>query len=219
MHQEVSFLYFLDCGLLIPRSQQRRPGDARTWEQRLEFEAQQWDSQAPALAQAYLCYKHPTAAPVRTVSSSSFQVQAIHLFSRSVVSVPQHPNELANVALLHMGYIGCSPQRPSVAISLEVLDLYYRLRRRHPQLGLQAFTRVLCDLHNVRTPLIAITLELIKLQVTYQPFLRRQLSIAFDVYLATLRGIETDANVGLERSAREWRLRNACAACGPEVSK
>lgn len=131
-------------------SQRRRRGDARTWEQRLVQENKQWDSQVQHLAQAYLCHKHPSSAPLRVTPAGGFQVQAIHIFTRSTAEIPQHADELANVSLLHMGYLGCSPQRPSVAVSVEVLELYHRLRRRHPQLGLQAFTRTLCDLHNVR---------------------------------------------------------------------
>lgn len=61
----------------------------------------------------------------------------------------QKPDEEANVALIRVGMIGCSPSDPSVAISLDTLELYHRLRRRNGQLSIQAMVRTLCDLHNV----------------------------------------------------------------------
>lgn len=61
----------------------------------------------------------------------------------------QKPDEEANVALIRVGMIGCSPSDPSVAISLDTLELYHRLRRRNGQLSIQAMARTLCDLHNV----------------------------------------------------------------------
>lgn len=63
--------------------------------------------------------------------------------------VLQKPNELANVALLRNGLLGCSPTDPAVAISLNTLELYHRLRRRCGQLSIQCMARTLCDLHNV----------------------------------------------------------------------
>lgn len=63
--------------------------------------------------------------------------------------VSQRPNELANVALLRVGLLGCSPTDPAVAISLDTLELYHRLRRRCGQLSVQSMARTLCDLHNV----------------------------------------------------------------------
>lgn len=65
------------------------------------------------------------------------------------LSVYQRHNEPANASLIRVGMLGCSPVNPSVAISLETLELYHRLRRRHGQLSVQAMARVLCDLHDV----------------------------------------------------------------------
>jgi hypothetical protein len=63
--------------------------------------------------------------------------------------IPQLPDEPANVALLRHGFLGCSPVEPSVAVDLTTLELYHRLRRRHPQLSIQTMTKTLCDLHHV----------------------------------------------------------------------
>lgn len=68
----------------------------------------------------------------------------------------QNTQELANVALVRHGLLGCSSESPSVAISLETLELYYRLRCRHGQLSIQTMVLTLCDLHNVSTLSVAI---------------------------------------------------------------
>lgn len=64
-------------------------------------------------------------------------------------AIRQKADELANVSLLREGLLGCSPETPSVAFSLDTLELYHRLRRRHGQLSVQTMARVLCDLHDV----------------------------------------------------------------------
>ena len=61
----------------------------------------------------------------------------------------QQNDEPANVSLVRQGLLGCSPVVPTVAISLKTLELVHRLRRRHPQLGIQAIVWALCDIHAV----------------------------------------------------------------------
>lgn len=54
-----------------------------------------------------------------------------------------------NEAFIHLGLLGVSPIEPTVAINLEVLELYYRLRRRHSRFGTLPFVQALCDLQKV----------------------------------------------------------------------
>ncbi|KAL6308620.1 hypothetical protein BKA93DRAFT_815267 [Sparassis latifolia] len=109
----------------------------------------------------------------------------------------QQPDELANVTLIRHGLLGCSPVFPSVAISLDTLELYHRLRRRHPRLGVQAMTRALCDIHDVN----------------YTHTAREHLSAAFDVYLNILRRTEQIVRAALGHHTEHWRIRNACHCC------
>ncbi|OCH91902.1 hypothetical protein OBBRIDRAFT_727825, partial [Obba rivulosa] len=111
--------------------------------------------------------------------------------------VPQRPDEFANVALLRLGLLGCSPVVPSTAISLETLELYHRLQRRHAQLGIQPMVRALCDVHNVN----------------YRNVLREQFSSAFDVYLDILRRVQKKMDVALKHDTPDWRAKNVCACC------
>ncbi|OSD08236.1 hypothetical protein PYCCODRAFT_1441222 [Trametes coccinea BRFM310] len=106
-------------------------------------------------------------------------------------------NELANVALLHRGLLGCSPLYPEVAYSLDLLEFYHRLRRRHPRLGIQPFVQAVCDIHDVN----------------YTGTQRRQFSAAFDAYLAILRRVNARCEVALRRNEEHWRMRNSCPPC------
>lgn len=74
--------------------------------------------------------------------SNSFQ-------AREIIIVEQKHDESVNQALLRLGLLGVSPVQPTIAISLEVLELYYYQRRRHPRLGILPFVRALCDLQKV----------------------------------------------------------------------
>jgi hypothetical protein len=55
-----------------------------------------------------------------------------------------------NVTLLRHGCLASTPDSISSVVSLRTIELYRRLRLRHPQLSIQAFVKVICDLHNVR---------------------------------------------------------------------
>jgi hypothetical protein len=61
----------------------------------------------------------------------------------------QLPDQLANVTLIENGLLGTSPVQPTVAITLEALELYHQIRRRQASFSVQAMTKVLCALHNV----------------------------------------------------------------------
>lgn len=71
---------------------------------------------------------------------------------RSFTQVVQLHEEGANISLIRVGLLGCSPTAPTLSFSLRTLEFYHRLRRRHPRLGIMPFVRSLCDLHEVREP-------------------------------------------------------------------
>jgi hypothetical protein len=55
----------------------------------------------------------------------------------------------SNESLISCGYIGVSPDKPNVAISLKVLEAYRHLHRVCPRLSAQAQVKALCHLHAV----------------------------------------------------------------------
>jgi hypothetical protein len=52
-------------------------------------------------------------------------------------------------ALVRHGVIPCSPISPSVAISIDALELYRVARLRNPHFSIQAYVKSICDLHGV----------------------------------------------------------------------
>ncbi|EJD44437.1 hypothetical protein AURDEDRAFT_48381, partial [Auricularia subglabra TFB-10046 SS5] len=95
------------------------------------------------------------------------------------------------------GMMACTPMLPAVAISVRVLELYYRVRRRAPRLGVLPFVRALCDIH----------------MCEYRPFLREQFAAAFDQYVAIQREVQRTVDSALGRDTPHWRALNACAPC------
>ena len=55
-----------------------------------------------------------------------------------------------NVSLILHGCLGASPQEVSTVFSLRTLELYQHIRVRQPRVSMQAWIKVLCDMHNVR---------------------------------------------------------------------
>jgi hypothetical protein len=80
---------------------------------------------------------------------STVPVSQITVFTSST-PVSQAADEPANVSLINIGLIGCSPIQPTIAVSLKCLELYHQIRRRKPSFSVQAMVKVLCALHNVR---------------------------------------------------------------------
>ncbi|KAF7977125.1 hypothetical protein HWV62_4742 [Athelia sp. TMB] len=169
-----------------------------------------WDAQMPRLVRAYLAWKHgasqtntvPEDMDTEAEGGSVFHVTAIGITSRQRMrAIHQKENEPANLSLLRQGLLGCSPETPSVAFSLETLELYHRLRRRHGRLSVQTMARVLCDMHDY----------------TYHKCHREQLDIAFDAYLDILRRVEKLVNAELGRDGPHWRARNSCPPCHYEL--
>ncbi|KAG1771378.1 hypothetical protein EV702DRAFT_1181467 [Suillus placidus] len=160
-----------------------------------------WNAQTQALVDAYLHWKH---GPRNNINAESrqpvhhFHISKVDVFDyHPVCEIAQNHEEMANIALLRVGLLGCSPTTPTVAITLQCLELYHQLRRRQSSFSIQPFTKVLCALHNV----------------TYIKSFREQLLIAFDVYLAIIREVQSRIYVVLGRSDPDWWLPNSCPAC------
>ncbi|KIO08058.1 hypothetical protein M404DRAFT_58346, partial [Pisolithus tinctorius Marx 270] len=104
-------------------------------------------------------------------------------------------------ALVRQGFMPCSPIRPSVAITINALELYRVARLRSPHFSIQAFVKTICDLQGV----------------AFRHYLSRQFSIALDLYLNILNGVEALVMEALSRTSDNWRLQHACPACTYEL--
>ncbi|EJD33722.1 hypothetical protein AURDEDRAFT_177197 [Auricularia subglabra TFB-10046 SS5] len=207
-----SFTIDLSQGAFFPSTLPRKRVDARTRAEQLEAQERAWDKAMPDLVDAYLAWKHRAALARDTSASAAasaaaqptsatgdwFTVAAIcdTSFERHL-RVEQANNETASISLMRTGMMACTPIMPVVAISVGLLELYYRVRRRAPRLGIQPFVRALCDIH----------------MCPYRPFLREQFSSAFDRYLAVLREVQRRVDGALGRDTPHWRALNACPPC------
>ena len=106
-----------------------------------------------SLEDAYMAYKYPTKT-----HEIQLDIENDHMFTITTlathkringVEIYQRKDEFPNVSLIRAGYLGCTPVDPPLAFSLDTLELYYRLKRRHPRLSIQAMVCALADLHNV----------------------------------------------------------------------
>ncbi len=125
------------------------------------------------LTAAFLRWKHlPRVAEDPTVVvEDGFDVAAVYTHSTSpspslvhlllsddapahepYLKIRQNDDELANVALIRHGLLGCSPTQPQLAVSLECLEFYHQIRRRQSSFSIQAIVKVLCAVHNVSSP-------------------------------------------------------------------
>jgi hypothetical protein len=131
---------------------------------------EEWQHQIPRLVSAYLKWKHTQADQSVDIECSQgyFEVTVVdikrkllfatspsalispHTIGRTTkVHIPQAHEELANVALINAGLLGSAPVNPSVAITLDCLELYHQIRRRQATFSLQSMCKILCIIHNV----------------------------------------------------------------------
>ncbi|KAJ3817729.1 hypothetical protein F5880DRAFT_1460171, partial [Lentinula raphanica] len=99
--------------------------------------------------------------------------------------------------LVRSGIIPTSPLQHSLGFTLRTIDLYHKLFVRCPRLGMQSFSKSICDIHGL----------------AFKPHLSTQLSAAFDVYVAILNAVRSRTREHLGRQGREWRMLNTCPPC------
>jgi hypothetical protein len=59
------------------------------------------------------------------------------------------PTQYVNATLLRHGYLSPTPLRPSIAVSLQLLDVLAAVQRRGPAVSIQIMAKAFCDLRNV----------------------------------------------------------------------
>ncbi|KAJ7852551.1 hypothetical protein B0H13DRAFT_2238171 [Mycena leptocephala] len=93
--------------------------------------------------------------------------------------------------------IPCAPWTPTIGFSTRVLELFRVAHLRTPTLAIQSWVKTLADLHGL----------------PFKPYRVQQLSVAYDLYLAILRGLKARVDKAIGRDAPDWRLKNCCPAC------
>ncbi|KAF8322793.1 uncharacterized protein EI90DRAFT_2936850 [Cantharellus anzutake] len=101
--------------------------------------------------------------------------------------------------LVHAGYLSPTPTEPQIVISLKSLELLYSLFRAAPAFSIQHFTQVVSDIH----------------KMVYQPYLRTQISLAFDIFYQIF--FHLDKLVKQGQVGPNYHLKNSCPACHCKV--
>jgi hypothetical protein len=69
--------------------------------------------------------------------------------SLGTVTMWQHKNKDAHIALMHNGLMAGTPVHPKFAFSVILLEFFYHLRRQQPSIGVQGFMKASCALQQV----------------------------------------------------------------------
>lgn len=114
-------------------------------------------NESTCTASEYTTLRPPSAPGTEdhTVPSDLIDVEitVIDIYTLSTsVKLSRVDDETTAVALANLGYIGNTPFRPSVAVSMKTLELYRLLRRRKASFSVEGFVKVICDLYNVGHP-------------------------------------------------------------------
>ena len=77
-----------------------------------------------------------------------------------------------------------------------MLKLFHNASLQCPHLAIQPFIKSLCDMHGM----------------PFHPYLTKQFSICFDLYLSIRQEVDSQVQVALGREGANWRLQHACPA-------
>ncbi|KAJ3553548.1 hypothetical protein NP233_g12617 [Leucocoprinus birnbaumii] len=186
------------------RPQSRRYMDGQTRRDHVENRNQAFKMQMPSILNAYMAWDEGLgdeglegALPAYS-NKSGMQVQVIDVFRSRMVQTDVIDGPEGIVAsFVKRGLIPCAPLRPSLAVTMRLLEFYRNVHLRSPHLSIHAFIQSLCDLHGV----------------PFRPYLSTQFSICYDLYIDIRAELQSKVNQALGRGAVDWRLRNACPAC------
>ncbi|KAL0563254.1 hypothetical protein V5O48_018820, partial [Marasmius crinis-equi] len=173
--------YFLHS-LLSKKTRQ----DDRDRSDRVQKQVEAWKLQLPALAFRAHGPPEPSCRSSKTWSLHvlDFNTNKLLYFSHT------NPNALsANESLARHGFIGGSPESPTIAFSFSLLDIYRQA------------SHVLHNLH----------------RVPYDQHREDQLRIAYDAYLSVLREVEQMSLVALKRESEKSFHTLTCPPCTYEV--
>ncbi|TCD61105.1 hypothetical protein EIP91_009022 [Steccherinum ochraceum] len=185
-----------------PRNFMHKRDDTRNRRQRLKNLDENWQPLIPGMVSAYLAWKaanstmSPSTSPATPADASPFEydidVLNVYTLQRSARIVPTDADISGAAVLIKHGYIGNSPLRPSIAISLTTLELFRRLRLRSPSFSCEAFCKVVCDLN----------------EISYRRSYRTTFADVFDIYMIIRRSVDAAVQQALGQDSPDWRLKD-----------
>ncbi|KAF8507268.1 hypothetical protein JB92DRAFT_2793630 [Gautieria morchelliformis] len=174
----------------------RKQKDGRTWAEVIHRRDQAWQAQMPALADAYLLWKH---GGTRIETSGGKFILSVMGIGACMEREFSHISGVSHISvtLIHYGIISCNPVDPSMAFEVATLEVFRRLRLRSPHVSIQAWVRVLCDV----------------CKINYRRYLREQFTRAFDTYLDLLRHVDAKVKAIMSHDTPNWRMKHMCPSC------
>ncbi|KAJ7257566.1 hypothetical protein B0H12DRAFT_1015347 [Mycena haematopus] len=177
-----------------------RPG---TRSFRVQKQVDLWQAQLPLLVDTYLQFRdaetevavgedvgHEAGVGEWPLTCLGFDEHGSRLFSHAPDAVR------VNQTLLRHGYIGGAPQKPSIAFSLRMLEIYRQIHRVCPRFTLDTLAKTLNHLH----------------KVPRKSYLAEQLSTAYDAYLAIQWEVDKRVQAALGRD-ETWEWKHVCPPC------
>ncbi|KAH9951708.1 hypothetical protein B0H21DRAFT_842744 [Amylocystis lapponica] len=181
--------------------------DARTWRQRVQNLDENWRPLIPDLVDAYIAWRYGQSGssggdePVRGLYDFDINVFDIYSLASTATVSRDADTKSAAVALVASGYLGITPFSPSLAVSIKTLELLRSIRLFKASFSVEAFGKLLCHYY----------------MIPYRRHLRTALASTFEVYLTIQRAVKKRILGALGRDGPNWRVLNACPACGYEL--
>ncbi|KIL54726.1 hypothetical protein M378DRAFT_92011, partial [Amanita muscaria Koide BX008] len=171
--------------------------DSRTRSDRVLRQVEAWQTQLHVLVDAYLQWRH-SGVPQRDNTSPSWSMHTVTMSeSRSESFIHASDAKYINETLVRNGYLGASPDQPTLAFNFNVCEVYRQLHRVCPHLGIDGFTRALNHLH----------------KIPRQSHLADQFRCAYDCYLEMMYDIDCHVNMMIGRSLSTSLKTTLCPPC------
>lgn len=181
-----------------------------------------WEPLIEELADSYTGWKYKSYAPLTPDPEYEFSISVVDIYTlERSTRITRDENTNSSKALVQAGYLGTSPEQPSLAVSLRTLELFYTLRLFKPNLSVEAFAKSICYLYSVRASChshYSEVLSALTSQMPYRRGYRTALSDTFDIYLAIKRKIDARVAKELGHDDPNYRVLHSCPCCNYEVS-
>ncbi|KAJ3726723.1 hypothetical protein C8R42DRAFT_694341 [Lentinula raphanica] len=174
----------------------RKYKDHLTWKQRIQRLHDAWTPLLDDLTDAYIQWKYGLEVSTTVNAEYSFTINVVNLHTLATEQqISGDENTKATVALVHVGYLGTAPEQPSLAISLQTLELFHTLCLFKSSFSVKAFAKTIPYRRTHHTALLDV----------------------FDIYLAIQWNVKKRVAAELGQDSPNWRVLNSCPACCYEL--
>ena len=148
----------------------------------------------------------PPNVPPPDNFSFSLEVLDVYMLETSVTFLCSREG-LPIKALIKSGYLGNTPTTPSLAISLQMLELFRHIQLHKSSFSVEVFTKVVCDLYSVSSYFPqhpSASIDLAHFKITYRQHYHSAFADTFEIYIMILRSVEKLVSQELGCNAPDW---------------